>query len=290
MLQEHGPQGSFSLGKYEQLNKGNLGFLSPVLSQVDPQEKTILLHEFRNLVSTDEGEKTRRTLYAVFSSGSAQRFKTETDRLRIKPEEIQDLVCLPQIAKLAEILLKKGDKYSFQLGILLPFLKNFQKEKFEKSQKFKKSNSQLTVLTNYRDWHLCYKTEERLANALEDKAAVVVNDFMAFKFEGRMCGLAIENTICESGHTFVKGNYYASTNKESRAALREALCNGRPKIYLKKGEWVILRGVDNIQGLSKDRLLKLATDYVKNPPSKLPNPMGYSSNIYLNKMEESYTT
>lgn len=138
---------------------------------------------------------------------------------------------------------------------------------------------------------LCPSAEERLFNALTDKAVVAVNDFLAFKFEGKMCGLAVENTVTDSGHTFVKGNFYAPTEFEQRNLIKKAFLKGKPKINLEQGSWVILRSATNTQEISRSRLVKLTSEYIKNPPESLPiHIKGYFKRRYLEKMIEHYTT
>ena len=100
-------------------------------------------------------------------------------------------------------MLRNPEKYPYQLGILMPALESVRNLMTENRISFKEDNSNLKVVPVHREWALCPSSEDRLISSIKSEAAIVINGFMALKFEGKMCGLATENTITNSGHTFI---------------------------------------------------------------------------------------
>lgn len=152
MVQEHGPIGSFYFGQKDIQNNGNFDFLSPVLSGVDPLEKEKLHQEFKDLSGTTNGERSRRALASLLCSSSSKKFKTELDRLRISQAEAYQFLETPPITKLTNIMLKDPEKYSYQLGILMPVLGNAKDMLAKNSLHFKEDKSNLKVVPVNREW------------------------------------------------------------------------------------------------------------------------------------------
>ena len=75
MSQERGPTGPFYFGQKEINKSGSFDFLSPVLSDVNPREKTNLMREFDEYSTSSFGERSRRVLISVLYSSSSKRFK-----------------------------------------------------------------------------------------------------------------------------------------------------------------------------------------------------------------------
>src|SRR3989344_5939872 len=141
MSHELGPVGPFYFGQKDIQSTGNFDFLSSVLSGVKQHEKEKLHKEFNEFSASSFGERSRRVLASLLNSSSSKRFKTELDRLRINQAETYLFLETPPIAKLTNIMLKDPEKYSYQLGVLMPVFKTAKDILTENSLHFKEDNS-----------------------------------------------------------------------------------------------------------------------------------------------------
>lgn len=140
----------------------------------------------------------------------------------------------------------------------------------------------LTVWPIHASWGLCVAAEERMLQAMEDQAVLLVNEVLLVKFFGKMSAVALKTTRLTNGTLLVAGCWYAPIDQ--RAAIRQAFDAGNSRLR-GEGRWVLLRALE--EDMEKD-LLEQAQQYADTLPEQLPIPIGYSTrHEYRNWRNES---
>lgn len=291
MQVEHGSTEPFFSGQKEAGNKNDLDFLSGVFYNDRPDYFEQLAEEFANFPKTDIGIKSRQALTSLLTTRATASYKRDLDLLRLNPEEQERVFNAPQVVNIAKIIATDAERFKFQLGVLLPILADLGINIQDKTEGARRDNSQLRVTTDNSDWWLCDKAEERMYQSLENNSAMVINGFLAFKLEGRRTALATENVVTESGHTFVRGNFYAPSQHDTRKLLENKFLKGQSQVDLQTGDWVIIRAVSRGSDYPEKWLMGIAGNYVQDPPVTLADHIdGLSRKAFLQKRQEQYPT
>lgn len=289
MQTERGPSGPFFSGQNESQVFTSQDYLNKYFYGQKPPYFEQLQFELSNFPKTDDGLKSSRLLTALLTSRSASSFKLSLDKLNIEPEKQGKFYDLPQVINIAKLISTDADRFKLQLGIMLPILTDQGINILDNDEELLHDNSHLRVSPNHKDWYLCYQAEERLCNSIENNSVIVVNDFLALKLEGRTAALATESVVTQSGHTFVKGNFYAPIEPESRKYLKNKFIEGKSKVFMPTGDWTIIRAVVSDSDIPERWLMREVSNYVNHPPKTLAERVsGLSRRAFINKRAETY--
>lgn len=111
-------------------------------------------------------------------------------------------------------------------------------------------DSNIEVLKEYNGWYLCATSEQKLEQALEKQAALVVNNFLVLKFIGKMTALCIKDMDIGGAH-FKKGMWYSPVDFV-RDSLRSNFEAGVRQVTQPNGQWVEMREL-NGQSVDENR-------------------------------------
>ena len=213
----------------KQLAGGHLGALSRTVrrSLLDPRRV--------GMVGT-AGEERQKLIAVLFSSLDSSDFASRARATRLRLEHVSEFIVDEGLFALVDAMLDRPAEYRVQLGVIFTFLSLdcVPPALVEKLAPIM-PGSNFSVQAAYGDWALCETSEERLADAIDDEAIVVVENeghgYLDVKFNGKVVGLCFENTKTRNG-AFVKGNWYSPLEgrDDIRTAVLKAFCAGQGRL------------------------------------------------------------
>lgn len=124
-----------------------------------------------------------------------------------------------------------------------------------------------SVLPAYCSWYVCGAAEERLQQAMQDQAVLLVNGVILLKFYGKLSGVAVQSALLTDGTQLIAGCWYAPIDQ--REEIRAAFDRGESR-WSGEGQWALLRDLDD----PDDTLLQSARTYADTLPPQLPQQIG----------------
>lgn len=214
---------------------------------------------------------------------------SRTDSSDIEHQEIEaqlKLVGKEFVSALIKLMLKNKERFAGPLGALCTMIP----EKDLKENKVLLDTirkTELKLRPKNGSWYLCSDAEPRLLESLIDGAYVAVNDFLVVKAVGKMSGLCVRDYVSADGYTFIKGNWYAPTDIDTRETIKSALDNGISGINMKKGEWARMRKVKKSR-LTAAGLMEFVSTQVERKPDVFPETIrGMTRQDYRTQKHES---
>lgn len=137
----------------------------------------------------------------------------------------------------------------------------------------------------YPNWDLCYYSEERMVNAIKEKAVIVVGGLMV-KFHGRITGLCFES-FSSSRVTFIKGQFY-SPDIPTQDELKDNFVRGNNIPKLSHSKWVLMREV-YLNSVDTNMVVQQSKAMAESMPRVIPEKINnVDREIYLKNRKELY--
>lgn len=222
-----------------------------------------------SLVASDPYQRRRlEVLEILINQGQSTRDVVE----RVGAISPASLFHHPCVFRVIEGMCLEPSKYRRELAFLFTQLSIAQlPEPLQHKMATSSSTLPLTVLPAYAFWYLCSIAENRLAEAMEDQAVLLINGVILLKFRGKLGGVALQTTRLADGMQLIEGCWYAPI--DHRDEIRDAFDRGESCLHV-EGEWTLLRAL----GASYDNLLQQAQTFAATLPDQLPPQIaGYPS-------------
>lgn len=112
--------------------------------------------------------------------------------------------------------------------------------------------------TPYRDWYLCYSSEEKLVKAIKEGGVILVDGIFLLKCRGKFSALAIKDTKTKDGTPIKAGYWYSPVDYWAREKIRKAFDHRRLRVRAPNSTWSLMR-----EAKPKDLALQQARQAVK---------------------------
>lgn len=234
------------------------------------------------------GKERVKFLNILFDTKETQIIVPRLELLEISAKKLLEILDNERVFELISLMLERPVLFRFQIGVLLSFFRrNELPEILLKEINPKKIDENLTVEMGYRGWYLCNEAESRMRISIKDKAVILLNKHLLVKFNGRLSALCIRSFSSVGRGIFYEGNWYSSTDNDSREIIKNAFDDGkRTHIDLLSGNWAIMRSLNDYGGNNSQKYLEKIRQFESTLSEFLPKSInGMIKKDYRSKSE-----
>lgn len=274
-----------SVKELEKIGWGTFKHLRSVFEYMEYEDQEELL----KYLNTNRSEKSVDILEEIFTnsdSKSIEKSVVVTQRRIIRPN-VHSCFKEPILMKMVSTMLDHREEFLFQLGEILTMIpyRDFPEEVRVKIRAYLDETEQ-KIRPFHDEWYLCSASEKLLIQSLSLGAVVLINNSFVVKFTGKRTALCIRSFTDKMGATFIEGNWYSPVGADFISVIQRANKRGQVRLDVKKGEWAMMRSIQEVPGVTAQELLTEAKYLASNLDVRAGKIMGVNRDEYANNCFE----